>query len=225
MVASVGGVVLAVLPWDGSSGEGNHLWLLYDDPRAIAPAWAHFDHLTAFDVAEGQRVEAGKLLGWAGKSGGWDCAHLHCELAQYEPTSWWQWPYAWSLSQVEATYFSPYWWYDQTAQKAAGMGGESEAMRTDTTPEEREAARPYFEMNGYPANMDSALLKRFCLSYYRDETPGPLISDEYAATAPDGTPVTRQNCTARIGEAKPLEDGTWWTGYVEVVANPDAITR
>ena len=214
-VAPCAGVVLARLPWDGATqGEGNHLWCYLDDPRCVAPAWMHWDHLDDFQCEEGQRFEAGQLLAHCGKSGGWSAAHLHLELAKSQPASWWQWPYRWSLAQMEAAYYAPGWWFPATADKAGGMGDE---VRTDTTPEEREAVRPYFEMYGIGANMDSALLKRFCLSYYRDETPGPLLSDEYPATAPDGSAVTRQDCTGRIGEAKAQADGTWWTGYVEVV--------
>jgi hypothetical protein len=225
VVASTDGVVLAVLPWDGyTSGEGNHLWVYYDDPRCIAPAWAHFDHFQSFapGLGEGQRVKAGQMVGLAGRTGNWDCAHAHCELAQQQPSSWWQWPYAWPRSRVEAAYFDPGWWYSQTADKAGGMG---DTVPMDTTPEERAAMQPYFELYGIGCNMDTAIMQRAALAYKREETRGPAISGEYPATAPDGVDVTRQNFTAGIAEAKPLPDGTWQVGWVEVVANPDSLGR
>lgn len=215
VVASVGGIVLAVLPWDGvTSGEGNHLWVYYDDPVAVAPTWAHFDHLEAFGVKEGQRFGPGELLGLCGRTGNWDCAHSHLELLRDQPPSWWLWPYQWSVAQVQALYFDPSFWYAETVARAAG---QEEDVRTSTTPEERQAVKPYFEMNGIPCNMDTSLMQRACLAYYRDESRGPAVTGEYPATAPDGTAVTRQDFTAGTGEAKPQPDGSWWTGWVEVI--------
>jgi hypothetical protein len=189
----------------------------YDDPRCVAPVYGHFDHLNAFadGLYEGLRFSAGQLLGYCGKTGNWSCAHCHLELARQRPSSWWQWPYGWSLEAVQATYFSPRWWYEETVAKAGGQA--EDVVRTTTTPAEREAIKPYFEQLGVPCNMDTAILQRACLAYYRDESRGPAMSGEYPATAPDGTAVTRQDFTAGKGEAKPQPDGTWWTGWVEVL--------
>lgn len=213
IVASISGLVLAVLPWNGASGEGNHLWVYYDDPVAVAPAWAHFDHLEAFALGEGARFRAGDVLGFCGATGGWDCAHAHCELLRYQPSSWWLWPYGWSRVQVEALYFDPGWWYAETVARA---GGQEEDVRTTTTPEERAAAQPYFEQLGVPFNTETAIGQRACLAYYRDETRGPAMGGEYPATAPDGTSVTRQDFTAGTCEAKAQPDGGWWTGWAEL---------
>jgi hypothetical protein len=209
VVASVGGVVLAVCPWDGySSGEGNHLWVYYDAPECIEPAWGHFDHLRDFAVSEGQRFGAGQRLGHAGKTGNWQCTHLHLELLRQAPSSWYQWPYGWSLGAVQGAYFSPRWWFEETVLKAGGQQGGDD-VRTTTTPEEREAIRPYFEQLGIAVNMDTALMQKACLAYYRDESRGPAMSDEY----PQGEQgYVRQAFTAGTAEYHP--DGT--TYWVEV---------
>ena len=94
--APVDCVVEAVLPWNGGSGEGNHLWLRTEDSRAVAPAWVHYDHLQAIHVGVGQAVMAGQTVGLCGASGGWDWCHLHLELARERPASYYQWPYGWS---------------------------------------------------------------------------------------------------------------------------------
>jgi len=216
IVSPTDGVVVAVLPWDGwTSGEGNHLWLYLDDPRCVAPAWAHFDHLQGFAVAEGQRVGAGQLIGWCGRTGNWPCAHSHEELAKQQPQSWWQWPYGWSLAAVQGAYFDPGVWYRQTVEKAGYTAGDG-GLPMDTSPQERQAMKPYFDMYGIDCNMDTALMSRACLAYKRDETPGPALTDEY----PYGDlGYVRQNFTARILEFHP-QDGLVYT--VEVVK--DGIT-
>jgi len=220
VVAPTNGIVLALLPWDGSrSGEGNHLWVYLDDRRCVYPAYMHCDHMQSFSVYEGQRFEAGTLLGRCGKTGNWACAHLHVELARSRPSSWYQWPYGWSLEAVQATYFSPRWWYEETVAKAGGA--PEEELRTSTTAEERAAVKPYFDMLGVNCNMDTGIMQRAALAYYRDESRGPAMTDEYPTTAPDGTPVSHQKFTAGIGEAKQEADGTWWTGWAEVVAHPE----
>jgi murein DD-endopeptidase MepM/ murein hydrolase activator NlpD len=205
VVASVAGVVLAVLPWDGHTpGEGNHLWVLYDAPEAPALTWGHFDHLGSFAVSEGQRFQAGQLLGTCSASGGWDCPHLHLELLRQQPSSWWLWPYGWSVAQVEAVYYEPSVWYAETVARAAG---QEDDVRTSTTPEEREAVKPYFEMYGIGANMDTALLQRACLAYYREESPGPCLTGEY----PWGDRgYVRQQFSARTGEWHPDDNTVYW---------------
>jgi hypothetical protein len=213
VVAQVGGVVVAVLPWDGwSSGEGNHLWVYYDDERAVAPAWSHHDHLSGFNVMEHQRFEAGHLLGWCGRTGGWECAHDHVELLRQQPSSFWLWPYGWSPAQVQGLYFDPYVWTQQTVAKAGEHGGETIPM--ETTPEEREAMKPYFETYGVPCNPDTAIYQKAALAYKRDESRGPALSPEYDATTPDGLPSRRQDFTAGIAEWRPDTNLVYW---VEVV--------
>jgi hypothetical protein len=160
-VAPCDGVVVAVLDWDGrSAGEGRHLWCYLDDPRAIAPAWMHWDHLDGFDCVEGQRFTGGQ------------------QLAKQRPGSWWQWPRGWSLAQMEAAYYRPSWWFTESAARAGGVVGEEE-IPVDTTADERQAMKPYFETYGVSCNMDTALLQRACLSYKRDETCGPALTGEY----------------------------------------------
>ena len=89
-----------------------------------------------------------------------------------------------------------------------------EGLAMETTPEEREAMRPYFELYGVPVNTETALMKRACLAHKRDETPGPALSGEYGHTLPDGRGVIRQDFTGRVGEYDPATGGTAW---VEVV--------
>ena len=227
VVSPADGVVVARLSWDGSrAGEGNHLWVYLDDPRCVTSAWMHLDHLAGFAVSEGQRVGAGQRLGWCGRTGNWACAHLHLEFARKRPNSWWQWPYGWPLGAVQAAYFSPRWWWQESVARAGqalgpGAGGTEDDVRTTTTQEEREAVKPYFEMLGIPCNMDTGIMQRAALAYYRDESRGPALSGEYPTTAPDGSPVTHQKFTAGIGEAKQQSDGLWWTGWAEVVAHPE----
>ena len=126
VVAPLAAVVRAALWWDGyTSGEGNHLWLELDDPLAPAPTWVHFDHLQRIDVVEGQRLVAGEPVARAGRTGGWDCAHLHTELLPAAPAQgYWQWPYGWSKGQVEAAYYSPSTWWQAASAKAQGAPEE-----------------------------------------------------------------------------------------------------
>jgi hypothetical protein len=210
IVAPVDGVVVAVLPWDGyTSGEGNHLWLYLDSPVCVAPCYMHFDHLQAFAVDEGQRVAAGQLLGTCGRTGNWDCAHSHEELCKQAPSSWWQWPFQWSIAQVQAAYFDPGLWYQQTVEKAGGM----EPPPMDVSSEELEAMKPYFEMYGVSMNTSTAIYYRAALAYKRDETRGPATSDEY----PYGDQgYVRQNFSAGIAEWHPQDNLVYW---VEVVKN------
>jgi hypothetical protein len=121
--APVDCVVEAVLPWNGGSGEGNHLWLRTEDNRAQAPAWVHYDHLQAIHVGVGQVVLAGQTVALCGASGGWDWCHLHLELAKQRPASYYQWPYGWSRAQVEAAYFDPSAWYWATVARAGELSG------------------------------------------------------------------------------------------------------
>jgi hypothetical protein len=118
VVAPLAGTVRAVLPWDGSSsGEGNHVWVELDDPCLPGPTWLHVDHLFDIACAVGQQLLPGEPIGLAGRSGGWECAHLHTELLTGPPhDGWFQWPYGWSRAQVEAAYWPPLaWWQAATA--------------------------------------------------------------------------------------------------------------
>lgn len=211
-VAPCDGVVVAVLDWDGvTRGEGRHLWAYLDDPRVVAPAWMHWDHLQSFHCAEGQRFTGGQLLATCGDSGGWPCAHLHLELAKQRPGSWWQWPRGWSLAQMEAAYYRPGYWFPASADKAGQVAAGEEENPVDTTPEERAAMKPYFAMYGVDVNMETAILKRACLAYKREETCGPALTGEY----PYGDFV-RQDFTCRTLEFHP-DDGLVY--YVELNLN------
>jgi N-acetyl-anhydromuramyl-L-alanine amidase AmpD len=75
----------------------------------------------------------------------------------------------------------------------------------DTTPEERAAMQPYFEMLGVPVNMETALMKRAALAHKRGETRGPATSGEY----PHGDHV-RQDFTAGTCDFDPATGGVGW---------------
>lgn len=115
VVAPLAGVVRSTLY--SAYGEGNHVWVELDDPCCPGPTWLHLDHLQRVDVAVGQRVAAGGAIGTCGRTGGWDCAHLHTEFLKGPPAKgYWQWPYGWSRAQVEDAYFRPAsWWQAASA--------------------------------------------------------------------------------------------------------------
>lgn len=118
VVAPLAGTVRAVLPWDGyTPGEGNHVWVELDDPCCPGRTWWHTDHLQTTLVGVGQSLSPGEPIGLCGRSGGWDCAHAHTELLKSSPQyGWFQWPYGWSRTQVEAAYWNPSeWWTAATA--------------------------------------------------------------------------------------------------------------
>jgi len=115
VVAPLAGDVRSILY--AASGEGNHVWVELDDPCCPGPTFWHTDHLLRVDVVTGQHLDPGQAIGTCGRSGGWDCAHAHTELAKGPPaTGYWQWPYGWSMGQVEAAYHNPWsWWSAATA--------------------------------------------------------------------------------------------------------------
>lgn len=125
VVSPLAGVVRATLWWDGyTPGEGNHLYIELDDPCCPAPTYVHFDHLLVIDVVVGQRVMPGQPVGACGKSGGWDCEHLHTELLKSSPQyGWYQWPFGWSKAQVEAAYHNPTDWWNASSALVLAEGG------------------------------------------------------------------------------------------------------
>jgi hypothetical protein len=118
VVAPLAGIVRALFSWNGSTpGEGNHAWVELDDPCLPGPTWFHVDHLLDISVVTGQRLLPGQPIGLCGRTGGWDCAHGHCEWLTGPPQDgYWQWPYGWSRGQVEQAYWNPWsWWSAATA--------------------------------------------------------------------------------------------------------------
>jgi hypothetical protein len=115
VVAPLAMIVRAVLY--APSGEGNHVWAEVDDPCCPGPTFLHVDHLQSVYATVGQRLVPGESFGGCGRTGGWDCAHLHTELTKGPPSQgWWMWPYGWSQAQVEAEYWNPHeWWKAATA--------------------------------------------------------------------------------------------------------------
>lgn len=115
VVSPLAGIVRSVLY--APSGEGNHIWVELDDPCLPGPTFWHTDHLLRVDVSVGQRLTPGQPIGTCGRTGGWDCAHAHTELLKGAPsTGYWQWPYGWPRSRVEAEYWNPTeWWSAATA--------------------------------------------------------------------------------------------------------------
>lgn len=111
-------------------------------------------------------------------------------------------------------------WLGGASVPAVVPGPDEEWLPMETTAEEREAMRPYFEQAGVAVNMDTAIMKRAALAYLREESRGPAKSDEYPAVAPSGAGVTRQNFTAGIAE---WNGATGEVGWVEVVTHPESI--
>lgn len=106
-------------------GEGNHIWVELDDPCLPGETWLHVDHLNGFTVAVGQRVVPGEKIGGCSRSGGWDCAHAHTELARHAPAQgWYQWPYGWSRAQVEEAYWNPRSWWDAATALVLAEGNQ-----------------------------------------------------------------------------------------------------
>ena len=122
-----------------------------------------------------------------------------------------------------------YWSVQQGATNVGGVQGlalvplarPEEGIPMDTTPEERQALKPYFDQLGQDCNMDTTLMMRACLAYKRGESRGPALTGEYPAVAPSGRPSVRQNFTASICEAFQREDGSWEANWVELVLHPE----
>jgi Peptidase family M23 len=227
VVTPLDGTVVYVGHGDGWGQDfGNHVAVSIDDPRAIAPCYFHPCHLDRITCEVGQRLPAGTPVGACGKTDNQPHAHVHAAFWREPPpgNNWNFWQMGYSQQWVADHTYDPRWWFTESSAKAGRMLEESEeAIPMDTTPEERAAMKPYFESLGHGLDVETAIGKLVCLSYKRNETPGPCLGPEYPAVAPDGSQVVRQHFTGRIGEAKPLPDGTWWTGYVEVVLHPEVL--
>lgn len=227
VVTPLDGVVVYVGRGDGWGQDfGNHVAVYVDDARAIVPCYVHVAHLDQILCQEGQRLDAGDLLGTCGKTDNQPYAHTHAALWREPPpgNDWNFWQSGYSQQWVADHTYDPRWWFSASSEKAGSMGPPEDEIPMSTTAAERAGYKAYFESLGYGLDVETAIGQLVCLSYKRLESPGPCIGPEYPAMAPDGSQVTRQNFTSRIAEAKPLPDGTWWTGYVEVVLHPEAIT-
>ena len=181
VVAPLAGVVRRLLYWNGSSsGEGNHLWLELLDDVAPGPTWVHFDHLQAFAVGEGQRVEPGQVVGYCGRSGGWDCAHLHTEFLPAPPAQGWsQWPYQWSQAQVEAAYYQPSAWWTAAAANVAGAPPEVVTMLLEGWQLKGWVLAALYAQAGVPFNPDSATANAWCDELHRGVYRGRPRGEEH----------------------------------------------
>jgi hypothetical protein len=130
VVAMMDGVIKATFQWDGTtSGEGNHLWYQLTDPLRPGETWVHYDHLQRIDVGENEEVSAGTVIALCGRTGGWPCAHVHTELLPGPPRGgWWQWPYNWSLEDVQREYYDPMAWWRAASAKVHGSPEEVISM-------------------------------------------------------------------------------------------------
>jgi murein DD-endopeptidase MepM/ murein hydrolase activator NlpD len=132
VVAPLAAIVRAAILWDGTTmGEGSHVWLEVVDELDPGPVstWVHYDHLQRIDCQVGQRLAAGERCGRAGRSGGWDCAHLHTELVKGPPPNgYWMWPYGWTQEQVEDVYYEPAAWWRAASARAQGAPEEAVSM-------------------------------------------------------------------------------------------------
>jgi hypothetical protein len=94
-------------------------------------------------------------------------------------------------------------------------------LAMDTTAEERQEMKPYFEQVGIPVNMDTGLMQRAALSHKRQESRGPAISGEYTTRNREGVLVARQRFTAGTLDYHlegPSQGQTFWG---EVNAHPE----
>ena len=126
-VSPLAGVVRAAIAWDGyTSGEGSHVWIeLTGDPCCPGPTFFHNDHLQVITCEVGQSLVPGQQYGLAGRSGNWQCAHGHVEWVKGAPQyGYWQWPYGWSVGQVEAAYHDPYAWWQAATALVYAEGGQ-----------------------------------------------------------------------------------------------------
>ena len=227
VVTPLDGRVVYVGHGDGWGQDfGNHVAVYIDDPRAAAPCYVHVAHLDQISCWEGQQLVAGEPIGTCGKSDNQPYAHLHAAFWKHPPPgdNWNFWQTGYSQQWVADQTYSPAWWFRESCAKAGAQTPSEETIPMDTSEEERAQYKPYFESLGHGLDTETAIGKLVCLSFKRQESPGPCVGPEYPAMAPDGSQVTRQNFSGRIAEAKPLPDGSWWTGYVEVVLHPEAIT-
>jgi murein DD-endopeptidase MepM/ murein hydrolase activator NlpD len=190
-VAPLGGVVRALFHWNGSSyGEGNHVWVELDDPCCPGPTFWHTDHLLDILVSVGQRVVPGQPIGLCGRTGGWDCAHAHTELAKSAPQDgWWQWPYGWSRAQVEAAYWNPRTWWDAATALVLAEGNQP-------IPPEVVKAMNDWELTNYvlaqlyewakiPFNPNGGLSKTWVAAMRAGHYPGRPRTDERHWGDPD----------------------------------------
>ena len=181
MVAPLAGVVRAVLY--APQGEGNTLWVEFADACCPGETWLHLDHLLRVDVTEGQRVAPGESLGSCGRTGGWDCAHLHTELAKGLPSGGvWTWPYGWSRAQVEAEYHNPHTWWSAATALVYAAGGQP-------PPQEVVMAMNDWELTNYvlaqlyewarvPFNPDSGIAKCWVAAMRAGHYPGRPRTEE-----------------------------------------------
>jgi hypothetical protein len=225
VVTPLDGTVVYVGHGDGWGQDfGNHVAVYVDDPRAVAPCYLHVAHLDQIGCGEGERLLAGETIGTCGKTDNQPYSHVHAAFWREPPpgNNWNFWQVGYSQQWVADHTYEPRWWFRESSSKA-GQSLE-EAIPMDTTPEERASYKGYFQSLGHGLDVETAIGQLVCLSYKRNETPGPCIGPEYPAVAPDGAYVTRQKFTGRIAEAKPMPDGSWWAGYVEVVLHPESLT-
>ena len=123
IVVPLAGITRAVLY--AAQGEGNHVWVELDDPCLPGPTFFHVDHLASVGTAIGMRHPAGDHIGACGRTGGWDCSHLHMELTKGPPSGgYWMWPYGWSKAQVEAEYHNPHVWWSTATAKVLAEGNQ-----------------------------------------------------------------------------------------------------
>jgi murein DD-endopeptidase MepM/ murein hydrolase activator NlpD len=189
VVAPLAGVVQSTLY--AASGEGHHLWFEIDDPCCPGPTWMHLDHLQRIDVAVGQRVPAGGHLGTCGRTGGWDCAHLHTEFVKGRPQSFWMWPYGWSRAQVEDTYFQPAAWWNAATALVLAEGSqpippEGVALMTDWELTNYVLAQLY-EWASIPFNPDGGIQKCWVAAMRAGHYPGRPRTDDRRYGEGEGT--------------------------------------
>jgi hypothetical protein len=212
VVSPLAGVVRAIRY--AASGEGNHIWLELDDACCPGPTWLHVDHLLSVECDEGQRLSPGERFSACGRTGGWDCAHLHTEFLKGPPAQGYsQWPYGWSRAQVEAAYYQPSAWWNAATALVYAEGAQP-------PPPEVVMAMNDFELTNYvlaqlyewasiPFDPDSGIAKTWVAAMRAGHYPGRPRTGE----RPYGEPLAGVWAEFDLGVLVWKPDGTMsWTG-------------
>lgn len=163
-------------------GFGNHVWI----EHATGPnEWGHFCHMVALapGVTEGQRVGTGTLLGYCGRTFGWEYEHTHWEVRRGpppgSPPAWDFWPYNWSQEQVAQAYFDPLTWL--LVRGSLGLEPDNMAILSDDELYET-LNKGWGELRQVPCNPATAIYQSYRDRLRAGKYPGLPVSGEFGQT-------------------------------------------